>query len=272
VSSDDAEHSRRLAQIHDLGATSRTDAENRWAEVFERWAPGWQGLSELAAFYSIAGPDGRNGHLAVLDKVLLPPLEDQQLSFSELCDLARSRPTIDVLTAETRFAVPILWRWLLDARRRRLVEPVGTGEPRVDTPWDLTAKGNRRLLGYATRARILAARARVAIGPAAAAVALLASVLGGAVVINYVNAFAPVMIVIALALVFILGVDAYDHWSVRRAQERQQREGVRVTDPWDGLVEFALVFEAALQEQTRETPGATLRLEPPEPATQDASD
>jgi hypothetical protein len=88
--------------------------------------------------------DYRDVNLFFFDMWLLPEIELQQLSLRELEDIAATLPhgLAAVLAPEVNVVCPLLWRWLRDAQRRRLIRPASAeGEPTADTRWDLTEAG-----------------------------------------------------------------------------------------------------------------------------------
>jgi hypothetical protein len=93
-------------------------------------------------FLLFADPVERDSHLGLLDIDGLPLLRDRRLSLAELTEIARRREDLMLLARTDLAPVPVLWRWLRDASRRRLIEPAEPTTPAAATStWDLTDAG-----------------------------------------------------------------------------------------------------------------------------------
>jgi hypothetical protein len=78
---------------------------------------------ERALYRDLRDPDARDGHLRMIDHLLLPELT-APLTLIELETVAPTVPGASLLAApRANTLCPLLWRWLLDAHRRGQVRP-----------------------------------------------------------------------------------------------------------------------------------------------------
>ena len=228
-------------------------------------------IARFAAWAADVDPVRRDEHLVQLDKALLTALAPRRLSFLDLGAWAahdlRLQPALVVDWPISH----VLWRWLMDAHRRRLIEPTNGLEEELSskTRWDLTTLGaaeQRSTMPLPLRIRpIWRAHWPSLLAPATGAVAAIVAV----VVVTALKGSTPVreLLIGAGAGLLLLSVSNFAFGWFTKIRRRPPG-GQPWTGPgaWSasGQAARALWTELVLQRALVSDPGLpTLWMDPP---------
>jgi hypothetical protein len=198
-------------------------------------------------------PIRRDNHLSLFDLDGLPLLRDRRLSLDDLTEIARRRQEL-VLLARTDLApLPVLWRWLQDAARRRLIQPAEpTTAPTAETRWDLTEAGLRAARRDESVTVWLVRTARAHLNGVLVLLAGLVGLFGAAAVRHSISVVLPFLWFLGSALAALIVTDLYERWRARRRHlapyERMKKAGLPTP------VELGIWLEVTLQLVAIENP------------------
>ena len=228
-------------------------------------------IAQFAAWAADADPVRRDEHLVQLDDALLTALASRRLSFLDLIAWAahdlRLQPALVVDWPISH----VLWRWLMDAHRRRLIEPANGPEEEVTsrTRWDLTTLGaaeQRSTMPLPLRIRpVWRAHWPSLLAPATGAVAAIVAV----VVVTALKGSTPVRQSLIVAATAFLLVSVFRFAFGWFTKIRRRPPGGQ---PWpgpgawsaSGQAARALWTELVLQRALASDPALpTLWMEPP---------
>jgi hypothetical protein len=200
-----------------------------------------------------ADPIRRDSHLTLFDMDGLPLLRDRRLSLDDLTEIARRRQEL-VLLARTDLApLPVLWRWLQDAARRRLIQPAEpTTAPTAETRWDLTESGLRAIRRDESLTGWLVRIARAHFKGVLVLLTGLVGLFGATAVRHSLSDALPFLWFLAPALAALIVIDLYERWRARRRHPTRYAHMKEAGLPTP--VELGAWLEVTLQLVSRENP------------------